>query len=143
MRRRGNQHRARSVGGWIALAVIATMSAAGCEEPTTGVVTGTVTVDGQPAKSGAISFFPVDGRSRTTGAEIIDGQYTAEAPFGVSKVEIRVSTAVGQKKLYDTPDSPMKPILVEALPARYNDRTELTVDVQPGENRQDFTLTTE
>jgi hypothetical protein len=127
---------------WLTALLAAAFAAAGCAEPTRGVVTGTVTIDGAPAKSGAIAFFPVDGKSQTTGAAIIDGQYEAEVPFGAQKVEIRVSKKVGEKKLYDTPDSPIKPILAEALPARYNDATELTLEVQPGENRKDFALTT-
>jgi hypothetical protein len=114
----------------------------GCAEPTTGVVTGTVAVDGTPAKTGAIAFFPVDGKSSTAGAEIIDGQYTATVPLGTAKVEIRVSKKIGQKKLYDTPDSPVKDVLAETLPPKYNDASELTLDVQPGENRQDYDLST-
>jgi hypothetical protein len=99
--------------------------------------------DSQPAKSGSIAFFPVDGKSITAGAEILDGEYTAEVPLGASKVEIRVSKVVGERKLYDAPNSPIKPLLAEALPARYNDETELRLDVQPGENRKDFELTTQ
>jgi hypothetical protein len=115
---------------------------AGCADPTTGVVTGTITVDGAPAKTGSIAFFPVNGKSSTAGAEIIDGKYTATVPLGAAKVEIRVSKVVGQKKLYDTPDSPIKPIMAESLPAKYNDATELSLDVRPGENRQDYDLAT-
>jgi hypothetical protein len=62
--------------------------------------------------------------------------------FGEAKVEIRVSKVVGQKKLYDTPDSPMKPLLAEVLPPKYNDQTTLTINVQRGENHQDFDLQT-
>jgi hypothetical protein len=115
---------------------------AGCEEPTTGTVTGMVTVDGAPAERGAIDFFPADGKASTAGAEIVDGQYTAQVAFGQSKVEIRVPKVVGERKLYDAPNSPMKPVMVESLPAKYNDASELTIDVQPGENRKDFVLTT-
>jgi hypothetical protein len=122
------------------LAVVLLIS--GCAEPTTSVVTGMVTVDGAPAKTGSIAFFPTDGKSRTTGAAIVDGAYTAQVPFGTQKVEIRVSKEIGQKKLYDTPDSPMKPILAEVLPAKFNDATELTLEVQRGENHKDFALST-
>jgi hypothetical protein len=115
---------------------------AGCAEPTTGEVTGTVTVDGSPAKEGSIAFFPVDGKSTTAGAAIIDGKYTATVPLGQAKVEIRVPKVVGQKKLYDTPDSPIKPLMDESLPPKYNDASELTIDVQPGEMQQDYDLTT-
>ena len=115
---------------------------AGCAKPTTGTVTGKVTIDGVPAKSGSIAFFPVDGKSSTAGAEIVDGQYMAQVPPGASKVEIRVSKVVGQKKLYNTPNSPIQPLLEEVLPPKYNDETELTLDVQLGENHRDYQLTT-
>lgn len=135
-------NRSRWRAAWRKAAPIAILMIAGCEKSTLGVVTGTVTVDGAPAKTGSIAFFPVDRKSPTTGAEIIDGQYTAQVPFGASKVEIRVSKVIGQRKLYDTANSPVMPLLAESLPAKYNDQTELTLDVQPGRNQQDFQLTT-
>jgi hypothetical protein len=122
--------------------LVAAILIAGCEKPNIGVVTGTIAVDGSPAKSGSIAFFPTNGKSPTAGAEIVAGQYTANVPLGTAKVEIRVPKVVGQKKLYDTPDSPMKQILAESLPPKYNDATELTLDVRPGENRKDYRLTT-
>jgi hypothetical protein len=115
---------------------------AGCGESNIGVVTGTVTVDGAPAQSGSIAFFPVNRKASTAGSEIRDGSYTAKVPLGAAKVEIRVPKVVGQKKLYDTPDSPVKQVLAESLPAKYNDQTGLTLDVQPGKNRQDYELST-
>ena len=121
---------------------LALLWAPGCAEPTKGFVTGAVTVDGAPAKTGSIAFYPTDGKSSTTGAEIADGQYRAEVPFGMQKVEIRVPKKVGEKKVYDRPDSPIKSILAESLPAKYNDATELTLEVKPGENQKDFQLTT-
>jgi hypothetical protein len=113
----------------------------GCSDPNVGVVTGSITVDGTPAKSGSIAFFPVNGKSSIAGAEIIDGHYRAEVAVGSSNVEIRVPKIVGRKKLYDTPDSPIKDIMTESLPGKYNDATELTLDVQPGVNEQDYELT--
>jgi hypothetical protein len=114
----------------------------GCSEPTVGTVSGTVTVDGAPAKSGSIAFFPLDGRSSTSGATIVDGQYTTKVAPGTARVEIHVPKVIGQRKAYDTPDSPMMEIVGEALPAKYHDASELTLDVKPGENRQDYDLTT-
>jgi hypothetical protein len=115
---------------------------AGCGKSNVGIVNGTVTIDGLPAKSGSIAFFPLDRKSPTAGAEIRDGLYEARVPLGTSKVEIRVSKVVGQKKLYNTPNSPVQPLLAEILPAKYNDQTELTLDVKPGKNTQDYQLTT-
>jgi hypothetical protein len=122
--------------------LIALLLVAGCAKSDVGVVTGSITVDGVSAKSGSIAFFPVNRKSTTAGAEIVDGQYTAGVPLGTFKVEIRVPKIVGQKKLYETPDSPIQQILAESLPARYNDKTELTLDVQPGNNQQDYELKT-
>ncbi len=108
--------------------MIAMILIAGCAKSNMGVVTGTISVDGSPAKSGSIAFMPVNRKSSTAGAEIVDGHYTAKVPFGAAKVEIRVPKAVGQKKLYDTPNSPLKQLLAESLPRKYNDETELKVE---------------
>ena len=124
------------------IALLAALLLTGCSDPTVGTVSGTVTVDGSPVKLGSIAFFPVDGRSSTSGAEIVDGQYTATVAPGTARVEIHVPKVIGQRKAYDTPDSPMMEIVGESLPAKYNDATELTLDVTPGEIRQDYELTT-
>jgi len=131
--------RSRAVRATIA---VVAMLVAGCEKPNIGTVTGTITVDGSPAQSGSIAFFPVDRKSSTAGSEIVDGQYTAKVALGAAKVEIRVPKVMGEKKLYNTADSPKKKILAESLPAKYNDQTELQLDVQPGENHQDYSLAT-
>lgn len=120
---------------------VAVLQGGGCSNnSTTAEVSGSVTVDGEPAENGSIGFFPVDGKSPTSGGVIHAGRYLAQVPFGEAKVEIRISKVVGQKKLYDTPDSKMKSIMAEMLPEKYNDQTELRIDVQPGTNEQDFDL---
>jgi hypothetical protein len=125
---------------WLLLA--AALVAPGCTGSTYPEVSGRVTVDGAPAKTGAITFIPVDGQSPTAGAEIVDGMYTANVPPGTAKVQIRVSKKVGEQKLYDTPDSPVQPIMQEVLPAKYNDQTELVLDVKPGTNEKNYDLET-
>jgi hypothetical protein len=126
----------------IAALFVVLLMLSGCSEPTVGTVSGTVTVDGAPAKSGSITFFPMDGKSSTSGAEIVDGQYTTTLAPGTARVEIHVPKVIGQRKAYDTPDSPMMEIVGEALPAKYNEASELTLDVKLGENQQDYNLTT-
>ena len=103
-------------------------------------VTGTVTIDGEPAENGSISFIPVDGLSSTTGASITKGKFTSDAPIGESKVEIRVPKVVGKKKLYDTPESPVQDVMAEVLPAKYNESTELRFTAQKGNNEKNFEL---
>jgi hypothetical protein len=84
----------------------------------------------------------VDGAAPTVGGDIVDGKYSVDVPIGQSKVAIRVPRVVGQRKLYDTPDSPVQPTMEETLPAKFNDETELTLDVKPGETQGDFDLKT-
>jgi hypothetical protein len=114
---------------------------AGCSDGLS-TVSGKVTVDGTPAEKGSISFIPADGATQTTGGEIKDGKYSFRAPRGKMKVQVRVPKVVGKKKLYPTSDSPIQDILAEVLPAKYNDKTELLFDVQPGKNEKDWDLKT-
>lgn len=116
----------------------------GCskQDPNRGQVTGTVEVDGQPAAAGAIAFTPIDGNTAGTGGDIVDGRYAVNANLGPSKVAINIPKVVGERKLYDTPDSPVRPVVEESLPPKYNDQTTLTFDVKPGPNEQNFSLKT-
>jgi hypothetical protein len=116
--------------------------AAGCsrQDPNKGEVKGMVMIDGQPAASGAVTFTPVDGQSSTSGGKIMDGQYSVQASTGTARVAIRVPKVVGERKLYDTADSPVRQVLKESLPSQYNDSTTLTFDVKPGLNEHNFEL---
>ena len=130
-------HRVRLVS-FVLLVVCTT----GCTDPTIGVVRGTVTIDGELAKTGSISFFPVDGNGQTAGAAIVDGAYEATVSVGICRVEIRVPKKVGEIKIYDTPDSPIQDDMRESLPPKYNDESELQYEVQPGKSEKDFELST-
>lgn len=122
--------------------LVAILLSLGCTDPNEAVVSGTVTVDGEPAEMGSITFIPADGLTSTAGGAITDGKYRAVVPPGSKKVQIRVSKIVGQTKLYDTPDSPMQPVYREVLPPKYNDQTELVLDVKPGQNEENYDLST-
>jgi hypothetical protein len=113
----------------------------GCGEANTALVSGTVTVDGKPIRQGAITFTPVDGEGWTAGSPIKDGAYSARVPATVLKVVISMPKVVGTKKIYDTPDSPEMPITKEALPERFNTKTELQIEPTAGTMHQDFELT--
>ena len=122
---------------------LALLLGVGCSEPpNTAKVSGSVSVDGVAVENGSIGFFPLDGMSSTAGAAIKSGRYTAQVPFGKSKVEIRVPKIVGEKKLYDTDNSPVQSIMAESLPPKYNDESELQIDVELGMPEQNFDLKT-
>lgn len=115
----------------------------GCEDSTVGIIKGRVTLDGKPVKEGSIAFFPTAGDSFTAGGAIYEGAYNSRVPLGELRVEIRVPKKVGEQALYDVPDSPKMPILAEALPPRYNNRSELKITVKPGKSEHNFQLTSD
>jgi hypothetical protein len=119
---------------------VALLALAGCGQQTTGEVSGTVQVDGTPLAKGAILFVPADGKAPTAGGDITDGRCSVRVPVGVMKVSISAPKVVGKKQLYPTPDSPMGEVVEEALPERYNEKTELQLVVRPGQNPKDFEL---
>lgn len=122
--------------------VLSVLVAGGCDTVPEGMgtVNGSVTVDGQSVTRGAIAFMPTDGLAQTSGGKIVDGRYSATAPIGKAKVAIRVPKVVSERKLYDTPNSPVQPIMEESLPTKYNDETELEIEVRPGETEYNFDL---
>jgi hypothetical protein len=119
--------------------LLALLALAGCGAKESRV-SGTVTLDGQPIDAGAITFLPSDGQSPTAGGVIQDGRYSVKVPVGTMKVSISAPKVVGKKKIYPTPQSPEMPITKEAVPARYNEQTELQLDVKPGANQKDWDL---
>jgi hypothetical protein len=113
----------------------------GCSsKPGLATVSGTVTLDAQPLKSGIIRFVPEDGLTPTADTTISSGKFTAKVPPGAKRVEITAPKVVGTKKLYETPDSPTVDIVEELLPAQYNVQSTLTLTVEAGEQSKDFEL---
>lgn len=115
----------------------------GCaKKPERGAVSGTVTLDGQPLKSGLIRFLPADGQTATADAQIADGKYTATVPPGDKKVTINSNKVTGKKEVYPgAVNGPTVDTVVEILPERYHVRTELTYTVTAGAQEKDFPLT--
>jgi hypothetical protein len=126
---------AKRYGGLIILLVLA-----GCGDSSMAEVKGTVTVDDDPLESGVINFVPVDGKTTTAGGLIKAGQYTVQVPLGEMKVSINAPKFVQKVKLYDTPGSRERDLFAESLPARYNDETELRLDVKAGGAEKDWEL---
>jgi hypothetical protein len=115
---------------------------AGCgKKSDKGTVTGSVTLDGQPIKTGLIRFMPVDGKTTTADSVITDGKFNASVPPGDKKVLISAQKVTGQRRVYETPDSPMTDVVQEQVPVRYNAQTTLTYSVTAGSQQKDFELT--
>jgi len=134
---------ARWSAGLLATAVLAF---AGCGGPATGEVSGTVTVDGQPpAEGSSITFVPTgDNKSPGGGSGLNNGKYAVTLTTGNYKVEIRVPRplkAAGKPRTEGPgPSGPAN--IEESLPAKYNDKTELTFEVKSGKNEKNWDLTT-
>jgi hypothetical protein len=111
---------------------------AGCGRtgPEVAPVSGRVTLDGRPLESADL-MFQVEGKSPGVGRTDQDGRYelmykrgVAGTPIGSNRVAITVSS-----ELVSNPPP---------IPARYNTQTELTAEVQPGEdNVFNFDLTSD
>ncbi|HEY3391672.1 MAG TPA: hypothetical protein VGK58_03120 [Lacipirellulaceae bacterium] len=126
---------------WLMASCLVSMAAHGCSSDSSkGIVSGTVTLDGQPLKSGLIRFIPADGRTPTAEATITDGEYSAQVPLGEKRVSISAPKIVGKRKAYETADSPSVDIVEELLPARYNVTSELTLNVTGGRQDAEFKL---
>jgi len=118
------------------------LALAGCGgDAAIGEVSGTISYGGKPVEEGAITFTPIDGKGRTGGGEIKDGQYTAKGvAVGRMKVSITNAKVYGYKKLYDTPDSPKQALKRNEIPEKYNEKTELEYEVKPGKNEKNWEL---
>lgn len=109
----------------------------GCDSgPKMGKVSGTVTMDGQPAPSLEVSFEPKDATLGTTaiGYTKADGTYELHYPgneLGAPVGEYTVSISPAEL------DSETPP---PAVPERYNAQTELSFTVEAGDNQADFPL---
>ncbi|MEZ6131007.1 MAG: hypothetical protein R3C59_20240 [Planctomycetaceae bacterium] len=123
------------------------------DQPELGLVTGKVTFDGTPLSGVAVTFVPDDGRP-AMGKTDEEGHYqltyirdTPGCKVGQNRVQIGNSEESGEKDQVEGDDLVQKPTRPPSRPAsgeippRYNTKSELTANVQPGENTFDFNLT--
>jgi hypothetical protein len=105
------------------------------------VATGEVRLNGQPIPTGAIRFVRTTSDPVTAGAVIRNGRYRTELPEGLYRVEVTARQVVGRETVTAYGVTQDADRTAEAVPERYNTRSELTADVRPGTNRFDFDLT--
>ena len=125
---------------WGLAIVIAMTVACGCSRgPAMGTVEGEVTLDGQPLAKGHLEFTPVDGQTPTAGAIIENGKFTATIP--VTKMGVKIHAPKVIKGAYQAyPGAPREDDVVEALPARYHEKSDITLDVKAGRQEVRYDL---
>lgn len=126
----------------LACGLFAFALATGCSsnEKPLGEVSGIVVLDGTPLESGTIALAPVDGEYPIATAEIVAGEYQIEAPAESFKVVIRSPKVIKKVNVYNQPGGPTREITKETLPEKYNAKSELRIDVTPGEMERNFDL---
>ena len=119
----------------VAALALALFAASCSSESTLVTISGSVTLDGTPLPDGDILFTPADPQFGTEAAKIKDGAYQAAVRPGHSKVQIRASRPVPGKK------GPMGEQLIEDyIPSKYNDQSNLSIDVSTNQRKRDFQL---
>jgi hypothetical protein len=99
-------------------------------------VSGTVTLDGKPVPDGDVILEGVDPVVAADGGKIKDGTFQFRARGGKKRVVIQASRMVGQWK-----PGMGDPVYEDYIPAQYNTKTTLSVDVGPDSpNKWDFQL---
>lgn len=128
-------------------AVCIAVGVAGCGDPLNRqAVSGVVTFQGTPLKTGSVTFVPIDPSLRTTGGSVVtDGKYQIPAAQGLSPGKYRVSFSAMDREAIGPaiPGDPMPPGQVlpkSLLPAKYQGESKLEADVTAGDNVFDFKL---
>jgi hypothetical protein len=113
-------------------------------------ISGSISINGKPLKSGVVNFVPQSAEIPTqSGAAIIDGKYNIPKSTGLvpGKYKVVISSGEGsaEKKVDKVSDLPgMAPIPAkEAIPPEYNNNTSLEANVAAGgSNVFEFNLAT-
>lgn len=122
------------------------LAAVGACGPARPVVEGTALLDGRPVDGGWILLIPEAGTlGATVGGTLAAGRYRlagrSSPSVGRHRIEIRRSLRTGRQ--VPNPANPHGGLVdevVEAIPARYNADSVLSIDVVPGVNRRDLAL---
>ncbi len=111
-------------------------------------IRGKVTLNGTPVEAGTITFIPEDQtKGRSGGASIAQGAYQVDAgnppPPGMYRIEITAPKKTGNKIPAGSPAPPGTMIdeMTEAVPTKYNTKSELKRELKAGDNVFDFDLT--
>lgn len=132
-----------AVGALALVCVVGCRNSSGLEKV---VVSGAVTLDGQPIPNGEIRFIPTAGTiGPVSGGPIKDGAYTAKAkggvPLGDHQVEIRAYRVNAKSQRQAGLAGSEGGAAEQYLATRYNEQTTLIAKVDATTETQDFELT--
>jgi len=115
----------------------------GCAQNSAAPVHGKVTLDGESIAAGNIAFLPTAGSGRKAAAAIEQGVYSLtpsdKLSPGTYRVEISWPKPTG-RKIPSADPGMQADEMREAVPAKYNSKSELTVEVRSGDDEKDFAL---
>lgn len=107
------------------------------DAPPLGKVFGVVTLNGQPVSNASITFLPVEGGRPASGETNAKGEYTLTFSADLNGAKVgKNQVFIGTQR----DGSSGVPGTKESIPARFNLKSELFVDVNPGTNQLDFPL---
>jgi len=116
------------------IALVGWFFVVGCRDGMS-TASGTVTMDGEPVKTGTVTFVKQDGDVAREGAIIADGRFVAKLRPGDYKIELNSQKTTGTRtqKGFDGKDEVVE-LTAELFPERYNAKTTLTTKIVPGPN---------
>ena len=116
---------------------------AGCTAENSASIHGKVTLDSEPVANGSIEFLPTPGPGKKAAAAIDQGLYSIPAtdklPHGSYRVKISWHKPTG-RQIPSADPGIMTDERREAVPARFNAESTLTVDITSGNVEKNFEL---
>jgi hypothetical protein len=123
------------------------VAVAGCNDSGRYPLKGSVTFDGEPVEWGYVQFSPMAGTTGpTSGADVKNGTYAVATERGLFKESYRVDVKAWKRSSKKFSIDTVTGEKVEGggvkqfLPKKYNDDSELTVEIGGGQSEFDFDL---
>ncbi len=143
--RNGDRCRCGNAGVLAALLALTALAGCGQSLPPRAVVSGSVTYKGKPVEFGDIVFDPQrkDAGGQFAQGKISGGKYAFDAArgpvVGANRVRIYGYKMTGRKRLdlagQSLSEAPeMVNELMPYIPEKFNEASELTIEIKPGEN---------
>ena len=127
------------VVAWCCLLLAAGCNAKAKGPPQLAPVTGTITMDGEPAAKVDVTFFSEEGGQVSGGTTDESGKY--ELRFSGRLMGAKIGPNTVRITTPPSPEVPGAPVWKEKIPLRYNSKSDLKADVKQGPNTIDFELT--